>query len=1020
MKASERRRSSQPAPGTIERLKKLLSTSSAGRRLASPEECLARRQVKVLTRVLSTDKLSREITPSYSIGVPVRRVQSAEVFSSSFSSSPSPFLPLSFVDPPLCPVPKEEECSERTSLLNLPTLGPFFTEQSQEAASVTIESPLPFELSSLFASPSEEAKGELKNSEDAPAEGSSALSQKVLLERMCDIVSEHELSSGRRQNDRSESSTQEVYHYSSPSTPDDTAHAPQLHSPHSPAMRSITADAPTPTTAVVKDQIPIAGEEDEECPPRSSLLLIQLDEIVSELAVAAGSHPLVHRLSEIHRRLSVLSAISDPSRDQLPPPLAPRSLFSLHKEYLTLRKDSKIEEEAHEIEQLFHDIDGALKGIMDHWGSDPISLSDSDFEEQEQEQGQEQEWESANYRDENEYKESEERERKELGDKAEPLKKVGSTPHPSNDEPQFEIYDDVRSVSVSVRTPSLLGDEKAAVLPKEPSSPRQGGKVMVRDLSHELVRCSHSMEPLASPKQQEIGTKAKVQGPVQNGITSPICAIPPEPASHLRCPEFTDYGLIQGTESGQVPTEETNAKQKTDERRRGMTKTSGGNDHDSCAPHSSLLLKGIHANHRTCMRHRSTSLHVTTAELDELLEKYFSFIDFGRGVSGVIEDPKSLFLVPLNDASLPRWIYPGARVKVGRHAPWMQAKSMVISRNHCEIFHDIDSFYVVDVGSTSGTFLNGTRLSEAGSKGQPVVLRSGDILQLGIDCERGANELGQVDLRFAAIQLLVLLGYNKKAVARAPHEVEDVTEMRRERPQVGKLLSWKTIMRITGKVQSIPRRLEGSNVRMWIEHGDLLHTDAGGMAIIYYKDRPAFTAVYNNYKMSWEIAMTDAAGQGVLLLDLLPGAATVYSLMRGVNEMGRLTCVTNDRLVIDPSPGACLGRAPTTEHTPSPFPLTPLSMTEVPSTIDEPSLAPFYTITIDEVTGRMFLVQRFRTSRQQRLLGEALFFKTKKRLFEPQRRILEARLLLPAHHEDQVILGALFAGLLQLERETDS
>lgn len=991
MKASGRRRSSQPAPGTIERLKKLLSTSNAGRKLVSPEECLARRQVKVLTRALSTDKLSRMAT-SYGMEVSIRRVQSAGVLS-SFSLSSEPFSSPPTADPLLDSVFRVGEHSEQTSPSHLSTLDSGPAEQPPGAAPVTAD------FSPFFPSSGEGIKGKLRGSEDVSAEGLSESSSEI------------------KNDGPSKSSPQKGQHTSCPSTPSDPINALQLPSPNSPAMRSIVMDAPTPTTTVTKEQPIIAeayDEDESEHLRRSSLLLIQLDEIVGEMTVAAGSHPLAHHLSEIHRRLSVLSAISDPSREQLPPPLAPRSILSLHREYLTLRKDSEIETDAQELGQLFYEIDGALQGIMDHWeGSAPISLSDSDDEEREQE------WESIEYKDDGEDQVREEEQGGKVSrDEAEPLEDTRLTQYPSNDEQQLEMGVDDNAASFVAHSSSLLGDEEAAVMPKELPSPSQGGKMMVRDLSHELVRCSRSIEAIASPKHQE--ERVKAQGSVQDGITSPICAIPPEPTSHLRCPEFTDYGFIQrirGCEEGL--TNEVDPQQRTGGKENALLKTSTRNDHNTRTSRASSLTKNIHDNYRTCMRHRSTSLHVTAAELDELLEKYFSCIDFGNGNSSA-EDPKSLCLVPLNDASLPRWIYPGSRVRVGRHAPWLQAKSMVISRNHCELFHDIDSFYVVDVGSTSGTFLNGNRLSEAGFKGQPVALRSGDILQLGIDCEKGANELGQIDLRFTAIQLLVLLGYNKKSVARAPHEVEDVTEMRRERPQVAKLLSWKTIMRITGKVQSIPRRLEGSNVRMWIEHGDLLHTDAGGMAIIYYKDRPAFTAIYNNFKMSWEIAMTDAAGQGVLLLDLLPGATSVYSLMRGVNEMGRLTCVTSDRLVIDPSPGACLGRAPAIEHAPSPFPLTPLSMTEVPSTIDEPSLAPFYTITVDEVAGRMFLVQRFRTSRKQRLLGEALFFKTKKRLFEPQRRILEARLLLPDHHEDQVILGALFAGLLQLERETSS
>lgn len=48
-----------------------------------------------------------------------------------------------------------------------------------------------------------------------------------------------------------------------------------------------------------------------------------------------------------------------------------------------------------------------------------------------------------------------------------------------------------------------------------------------------------------------------------------------------------------------------------------------------------------------------------------------------------------------------------------------------ISRRHCEIFRCRNTFWIVDLGSTNGTMLNGRRLSDA------AVLREGDLLHLG-------------------------------------------------------------------------------------------------------------------------------------------------------------------------------------------------------------------------------------------------------------------------------------------------
>lgn len=41
--------------------------------------------------------------------------------------------------------------------------------------------------------------------------------------------------------------------------------------------------------------------------------------------------------------------------------------------------------------------------------------------------------------------------------------------------------------------------------------------------------------------------------------------------------------------------------------------------------------------------------------------------------------------------------------------------------------------YVKDVGSSSGTFLNGMRLSPTGKDSRPYPLKQGDLLQFGVD-----------------------------------------------------------------------------------------------------------------------------------------------------------------------------------------------------------------------------------------------------------------------------------------------
>ncbi|KAG2346483.1 hypothetical protein BDR05DRAFT_857199, partial [Suillus weaverae] len=54
----------------------------------------------------------------------------------------------------------------------------------------------------------------------------------------------------------------------------------------------------------------------------------------------------------------------------------------------------------------------------------------------------------------------------------------------------------------------------------------------------------------------------------------------------------------------------------------------------------------------------------------------------------------------------------------------------VLSRIHAEIWSDNGKIYIKDTKSSSGTFLNHSRLSLAGSESAPHQLKDGDIVQL--------------------------------------------------------------------------------------------------------------------------------------------------------------------------------------------------------------------------------------------------------------------------------------------------
>lgn len=72
----------------------------------------------------------------------------------------------------------------------------------------------------------------------------------------------------------------------------------------------------------------------------------------------------------------------------------------------------------------------------------------------------------------------------------------------------------------------------------------------------------------------------------------------------------------------------------------------------------------------------------------------------------------------------------------------MVFKSKVVSRTHGE-FHvdDLGNWYVKDLKSSSGTFLNHVRLSGPGIESDDTLLQNGDVLQLGMDFRGGIEDV---------------------------------------------------------------------------------------------------------------------------------------------------------------------------------------------------------------------------------------------------------------------------------------
>jgi pSer/pThr/pTyr-binding forkhead associated (FHA) protein len=89
-------------------------------------------------------------------------------------------------------------------------------------------------------------------------------------------------------------------------------------------------------------------------------------------------------------------------------------------------------------------------------------------------------------------------------------------------------------------------------------------------------------------------------------------------------------------------------------------------------------------------------------------------------------------------------------------------RSKVVSRAHAEIWVESGGrFFIRDIKSSSGTFLNHVRLSLANTESRPFSIKDGDIVQLGVDYQGGTEDI------YKSVKIRVEIGREWQAAANA-------------------------------------------------------------------------------------------------------------------------------------------------------------------------------------------------------------------------------------------------------------
>lgn len=138
-----------------------------------------------------------------------------------------------------------------------------------------------------------------------------------------------------------------------------------------------------------------------------------------------------------------------------------------------------------------------------------------------------------------------------------------------------------------------------------------------------------------------------------------------------------------------------------------------------------------------------TERHRTHSQADMSKPQLISLISHTEGNSGPYLEFNTIQRI---------WLPGSSPIPIGRYNEKVQPsndpliqdrigfKSRVVSRRHCEVLIQDGRWFIKDVGSSAGTFLNHIRLSPPGSESELFPLHSGDTVQLGINFRTGKEK----------------------------------------------------------------------------------------------------------------------------------------------------------------------------------------------------------------------------------------------------------------------------------------